>query len=102
MKEFLSDIGFATVACGCMIGVYLSLYAIKEGVKKLKYHYKVKHRFNKPPTAKCYCRDCRFHGADGIYNGTSESGYEKYLLPFKMTRPPQSWCYVEEISNATF
>lgn len=38
----------------------------------------------------------------GIYNGTSESNYEKYLLPFKMTRPPQSWCYVEEISNATF
>lgn len=36
MKEFLSDIGFATVACGCMIGVYLSLYAIKEGVKKTK------------------------------------------------------------------
>lgn len=26
----------------------------------------------------------------GIYNGTSESSYEKYLLPFKMTRPPQS------------
>lgn len=30
----------------------------------------------------------------GIYNG--EFSYEKYLLPFKMTRPPQSWCYVEE------
>lgn len=30
----------------------------------------------------------------GIYNG--EFSYEKYLLPFKMTRPPQSWCYVVE------
>lgn len=31
-----------------------------------------------------------------VYNGTSESSYEKYLFPFTLTRPPQSWCYVEE------
>ena len=31
----------------------------------------------------------------GMYNGSSESSYEKYLIPFKMSRPPQSWCYVE-------
>ena len=30
-----------------------------------------------------------------MYNGTSESSYEKYLFPFTLTRPPQSWCYVE-------
>lgn len=30
-----------------------------------------------------------------MYNGTSEGSYEKYLLPFTLTRPPQSWCYVE-------
>lgn len=35
----------------------------------------------------------------GIYNGTTESSYEKYLTPFKVTRPPQSWCYVEEVSE---
>ena len=35
----------------------------------------------------------------GIYNGTSESTYEKYLMPFKVTRPPQSWCYVERSDN---
>lgn len=32
----------------------------------------------------------------GMYNGTSESSYEKYLLSFALTRPPQSWCYVEK------
>lgn len=32
----------------------------------------------------------------GMYNGTSESSYEKYLLPFALTRPPQSWCYIEK------
>lgn len=36
----------------------------------------------------------------GIYNGTTESTYEKYLIPFKVTRPPQSWCYVERLGDA--
>lgn len=33
----------------------------------------------------------------GMYNGTAESTYEKYLMPFNLTQPPQSWCYVEEV-----
>lgn len=33
----------------------------------------------------------------GLYNGSSESSYEKYLIPFKVSRPPQSWCYVEDL-----
>ena len=24
----------------------------------------IKHRFDKPPTAECYCKDCRLHGKD--------------------------------------
>lgn len=24
----------------------------------------IKHRFDKPPTAECYCKDCRQHGED--------------------------------------
>ena len=35
----------------------------------------------------------------GMYNGSSESSYEKYLIPFKMSRPPQSWCYVERFGR---
>lgn len=34
----------------------------------------------------------------GLYNGSSESSYEKYLIPFKVSRPPQSWCYVEAMT----
>ena len=36
-------------------------YEIKEHILTLKYNYRVKHRFDKPPTAKCYCRDCMRH-----------------------------------------
>lgn len=36
----------------------------------------------------------------GLYNGTNENCYEKYLMPFQVTRPPQSWCYVEGLRDA--
>lgn len=30
-------------------------------IEKLKHRYQYKHRFDKPPTAKCYCIDCVHH-----------------------------------------
>lgn len=53
----------------CLIGVILAIIAaavieIKELISKLKWRYKYKHRFDKPPTAKCYCRDCKQHGSE--------------------------------------
>lgn len=31
---------------------------LEEQVRRLIYIYRYKHRFGKPPTAKCYCKDC--------------------------------------------
>lgn len=61
MKEVFACIGlFCTVA---IIGYLIAAlwYEFKEWVHRLKYNYRVKHRFDKPPTAKCYCRDCKRH-----------------------------------------
>lgn len=49
-------------------------YFIVEKIEELKYNYKVKHRFDKPPLAKCYCKDCKYHG----YNGKCYSFTERY------------------------
>lgn len=38
--------------------IYLVFVRISEFVKEKKYQYQVKHRFDKSPTAKCYCVDC--------------------------------------------
>lgn len=39
---------------------------ISEMIRQLKYRHKQKHRFDKPPLAKCYCRDCEnWHVIDG-------------------------------------
>lgn len=35
----------------------------------------------------------------GLYNGKEQSTYENYLIPFKVTHPPQSYCYVMEVKN---
>lgn len=35
--------------------------AIPDHIKKWKRKRKIKNRFDKPPTAKCYCIDCVFH-----------------------------------------
>ena len=68
MKESLSVIGFGTVIVFCSICTYLVVYGIARGVRILKYCYKEKHRYDKPPTAKCYCKDCTFHN-NGVRYG---------------------------------
>ena len=37
------------------------IYRLKTLIEKLTLKYKQKHRFDKPPTAKCYCIDCVYH-----------------------------------------
>lgn len=48
-----------------MFIIMKSYYFIAEKIEELKYDYKVKHRFDKPPLAKCYCKDCKYHRDNG-------------------------------------
>lgn len=62
MKESLSVIGFGTVIVFCSVCTYLVVNRIANGIARgvriLKRRYKEKRRYDKPPTAKCYCKDC--------------------------------------------
>ncbi len=49
--------GLALILLFCAI-VISAFYGIKEVIENLKYDYQRKHRFDKPPTAACYCKDC--------------------------------------------
>ena len=40
---------------------------IDDWVEHKKYEHKRKHRFDKPPIAKCYCKDC-IHFGGSIYD----------------------------------
>ena len=47
------------VIVAIIVPVFFGLFTvIKEGIHKIRVHYKAKHRFDKPPMAKCYCVDC--------------------------------------------
>lgn len=64
IQEVLAFIGMVTLwalGCGLIIGLY---YAIKDLIDYLKRQYQYKHRFDKPPTAACYCKDCKRHGTE--------------------------------------
>lgn len=62
MSEFFkclfSLIGVISCIAVIIILIMLLVMTLKEKVEDRIHDYKVEHRFDKPPTAKCYCRDC--------------------------------------------
>ena len=59
MKVIFSCIGTGTVIAFVFILLILIFKSIDDLVYKMKWKHKYKHRFDKPPTAKCYCKDCK-------------------------------------------
>ena len=63
MPESLAAIliifGVASVVFLVGLVIVLAKDPIDDYIGRKKYEYKRKHRFDKPPTAKCYCKDCR-------------------------------------------
>ena len=56
------SIGIATVTVFCFTILVLIVDCIANEIHEAIWVYKYKHRFDKPPTAACYCVDCKFHG----------------------------------------
>lgn len=58
MKDILAIVGIVAILVWIFVmGTFLLDY-ICELVSILTWRYKYKHRFDKTPTAKCYCVDC--------------------------------------------
>lgn len=61
MDELLKWLGvvFLCVIVSC---IFMAIYgALSNWIDRLRRNYRIKHRFDKPPTAKCYCIDCVSH-----------------------------------------
>lgn len=78
MEWFLMNIGGCTLLVVSVVVVILLFNIITEWIAELKHAYRIKHRFDKPPTAKCYCIDCRRHDdvTKRCYRFEYESGYQ--------------------------
>lgn len=65
MKGFLMVIGGLTLMVIAGTAIIFGISAVQYAIGNIKYTFKIKHRFDKPPTARCYCIDCKYHCTDG-------------------------------------
>lgn len=61
MKEFLMIMGVIALFVLAALAVIFLTDGIGTLIDNLKLKYRQKHRFDKAPTAKCYCIDCVYH-----------------------------------------
>lgn len=59
--EFLVFVGAVTMSIIILFIIGEAVKSVKDIIDDLIYEYRYKHRFDKPPTAKCYCVDCKHY-----------------------------------------
>lgn len=83
--------GIFAVAGIVIIFMYTAFDALRDVVRQWRWQHRYKHRFDKPPTAACYCKDCKYHGTkykDGS-NACGLPGVDRYT-------PDDAFCYEAE------
>lgn len=58
MKDVLAFVGIMTIIMLIMFSMVLICEALIEIYNNVVHNYNIKHRFDKPPKAECYCVDC--------------------------------------------
>lgn len=61
IREAFTYIGMITSICVLCFIVIVIYSFIAKHIDDAKRKYRHKHRFDNPPTAKCYCIDCKHH-----------------------------------------
>ena len=64
MTNIFTGIGISTVSVFGLVILLLVIDFISNEIREAIWIHKYKHRFDKPPTAACYCIDCKYHGDD--------------------------------------
>ena len=60
MTEFFTTVGAVVIISMIVAMIFAVIYVIRQFIIERIWIYKYNHRFDKPPTAKCYCKDCSF------------------------------------------
>ena len=71
----LSAIGIMTIIAFIILCGMLLWNFATDAVRDLKWRYKRKHRFDKPPTAQCYCKDCKYYIIYSSFHGRCSRGH---------------------------
>lgn len=60
IKNVLMIVGVLAIITILVVIIMLIVDSIKEYIPYLHIKHIRKHRFDKPPVAKCYCKDCKY------------------------------------------
>ena len=61
MKDIFAYIGIIVTFVTFFVLCGMFIIFVQYKIKTLKRKYKYQHRFDKPPTAECYCKDCLYY-----------------------------------------
>lgn len=64
LREILILIGAGFVIGMLITALLIVIDSIKDKISDKKRRYQIEHRFDKPPTAKCYCIDCEHYNKE--------------------------------------
>ena len=62
MRDFFTAVGAVVIIVMVVTMIWGLVCAVREFIRERIWIYRYNHRFDKPPTAKCYCKDCSFYG----------------------------------------
>ena len=84
LKDLLTIIGALVVITFFLAVLVIAVMKIRDLIMEYqytkRYEYKIAHRFDNPPLAKCYCIDCRYcfgeptKSGSGVYCGLFNDG----------------------------
>ena len=62
MRDFFTAVVAVVIIVMVVTMIWGLVCAVREFIRERIWIYRYNHRFDKPPTAKCYCKDCSFYG----------------------------------------
>ncbi len=61
IKVILMYIGAMCILCFLSLCIIFLKEFITDCIESIKWKYEYEHRFDEPPLAKCYCKDCEYY-----------------------------------------
>ena len=92
--NLLESVGAASLLLVGGFIIFIGFIIIKDIIHESLIARKVKKRFNKPPTAKCYCRDCK--------DWTPETGKCWDQCNSRSMAPDWFCCFAEPLTGEKF
>lgn len=89
-------VGVGATCAALAIFAYIAFDALRDVVRLRCWRRKYKHRFDKPPTAACYCKDCIYHGTKYKDGGNNKCDYPG----IDIWTPDEGFCFEAEPINA--